>query len=121
MKKIFIISLIALLSSCTSKEYSNFRGCKYTVSSSLFSANTEITINGQYSAIDLYIIILDEIIDNKETKSLKIKITETNIKYISKEDVLYIKENATKIQEYDNMISAVNKAHLITDRISNYK
>nr|DAT86584.1 MAG TPA: TRAF PROTEIN, TRAO PROTEIN, TRAN ADHESION, BACTERIAL SECRETION.5A [Caudoviricetes sp.] len=121
MRKLLIIIFIMSLSSCSSKENSNFRGCKYKVANSLFSSNTEISISGSYAPIDLYIIILDEIIDNKETKALKINITETNIKYLSKEDVAYIREHASKIYSSDNMLSALNKAQPIVNRISNYK
>lgn len=121
MKKLLIIIAVIFFSSCGSKEYSNFRGCTYKVVNNLFSSNTEIVITGSYVPIDLYIIILDEIIDNKEEKGLKISITDDNIKYLSKEDVLYIKEHANKISEYDNMISALNKAQSIVDRISNYE
>lgn len=121
MNKLFIILLVALFSSCSSKECSNFKGCKYKVTDNLFSSNTDIYINGSYSPIDVYIIILDEIMDNKDDKGLKISITDTNIKYLSKEDVSYIKEHATKICEYDNMLSAMNKATIISSRITNYK
>lgn len=121
MKKTLIIIAVILLSSCSSKEFSNFRGCKYKVVNNLFSSNTEISISGEYSPIDIYIIILDEIIDNDETKNLKIKITDTNIKYLSKEDVLYIKENATKISGNDNVFSALGKSKSVADRISDYK
>lgn len=121
MRKLLIIIFIMSLSSCSSKENSNFRGCKYKVANNLFSSNTEISISGSYAPIDLYIIILDEIIDNKETKALKINITETNIKYLSKEDVSYIKKHASKISKYDSMLTALDKAQPIVSRISNFK
>lgn len=121
MKKLLIIIAIISFSSCISKEQSNFRGCKYKVVNNLFSSDNEIVITGDYAPIDLYIIILDEIIDNKETKGLKISITDTNIKYLSKEDVAYIRDHAIKISEYDNMLSALNKSQPIVTRIANYK
>lgn len=121
MKKILTVSLIMLLSACGSKECSNFRGCKYRVANNLFSSNIEINISEGCAPIDIYIIILDEIMDNKESKALKIKIAEDNIKYLSKEDVVYIRNNASKITEYDNMLRALNKAQPIVNRISNYK
>lgn len=121
MKKLLTVSLIVLLSACSSKERSNFRGCEYKVANSLFSSNTEINISGRCAPIDLYIIILDQIMDGKEEKALKIKITDDNIKYLSKEDVLYIRSNASKITEYDNTLRALFKAQVIADRISNYK
>ena len=121
MKKLLIIIFIMSLTSCSSKENSNFRGCKYKVANNLFSSNTEISISGNYAPIDLYIIILDEIIDSKETKALKINITETNIKYLSKEDVSDIKKHASKISKYDNMLTALDKSQPIVNRISNFK
>lgn len=122
MKKLFIIIIaIISLSSCSTKEQSNFRGCKYKVVSNLFSGDTEIIITGSYAPIDLYIIVLDQIIDNKESKGLKIKITDDNIKHLSKEDVLYIRENAVKIHDYDNMMTAVRKSQPIADRLTDYK
>lgn len=121
MKKIFIILLVVVLSSCSSKECSNFNGYKYKVINSLFSDNTEIVIDKNCSPMDLCIIVLDEIIDNEKEKGLKIRITDTNIKFISKEDVLYIKANATKIHKHDNMLSAIDKTAVVVDRISEYK
>lgn len=121
MKKLLIIIAVIFLSSCNSKECSNFRGCEYRVVNNLFSSDTEIVISDNYAPIDLYIIILDEIINEKEAKGLKISITDTNIKYLSKEDVSYIKEHADKINEYDNMLTALNKAQPIVNRISDYK
>lgn len=121
MKKILIASLIVFLSACSSKDRSNFKGCEYKVVNNLFSSNTEIVISGRCTPIDLCIIILDQIMDGKEEKALKIKITDDNIKYLSKEDVLYIRNNASKITEYDNTLRALFKAQVIVDRISNYK
>ncbi len=121
MKKLFIIITVILFSSCSSKEFSNFRGCEYKVVNNLFPSNTEIVITGDYAPIDIYIIILDEIIDNKESKALKISITKDNIKYLSKEDVTYIRENAVKIHDYDNLMTAASKSQPIVKRISNYK
>lgn len=118
MKKLLIIIAVIFFSSCGSKEYSNFRGCTYKVVNNLFSSETAIKITGSYAPIDVYIIILDEIIDNEETKGLKISITDDNTKYLSKEDVLYIKEHANKISEHDNMLSALTKAKPIVDRLS---
>lgn len=120
MKKLLIIIAIILLTSCSSNEKSNFRGCKYKVERSMFF-DTEITVLGNYAPIDLYIIMLNEIIENKDGKGMKINITETNTKYLSREDVSYIKERGNKISEYDNMISALNKAQVIVKRIKDYK
>lgn len=121
MKKLLFIIAVVLFSSCSTKELSDFRGCKYKVINSLFSSNTEIVITDDYAPIDIYIIILDVILDNKETKALKISITEDNIKYISKEDVAYIKENAVKISDFDTMLTAVGKSKIIVDRITQYE
>lgn len=68
--------------------------------------------------IDMYIIILDHIIDNQVTKGLKIKIADNKIKYLSKEDVLYIKDHANKMTEHDTMLSALAKIQPIVDRLS---
>lgn len=113
-----ILSLAFLLTSCTN-EYSNFRGCKYKITQYPFS--TEIVIIDNYAPIDAYIIILDAIIDNDINNRISIKLSESNKKYLSKEDVLYIRNNATKISSYDSMLSALDKAQCIVNRISNTK
>lgn len=118
MKKILFVLATILLTSCTSKEFTNFNGCKYEVSSNLFSSDTEIKVIGDYAPIDVYIIILDEIIDNNESKNLIIHLSEKNIKFIPKEDVKYIKENGIKINSYDNILTALDKANIVVKRLS---
>lgn len=121
MNKILFIFTVILISSCSSKNCSNFRGCEYEIKNSLFSKDTEITINGKYSPMDVYIIILDEIINDKPAKGVKINLSSTNIKYLSKEDVSYIKCHTSKINEYENMFSMMKKSSIVADRISVYE
>lgn len=119
MKNISLILSLAFMFTSCANEYSNFRGCKYKITQYPFS--TEIAIIDSYAPIDAYIIILDAIIDNNIDKRIVVKLSESNIKYLSKEDVSYIRNNATKISSYDNMLSALDKAQCVVNRISNTK
>lgn len=105
-----------LLFSCTENK-SDLRGTKYTINKNPFSSTYDIELSSDYAPIDFYIIVLDEILSGNNNKGMKIKISDDNIKEISKEDVDYIYKNGSKIYADDNMLSALGKAQIVLDRL----
>lgn len=121
MKKILLLLLILILTSCINETKFNITGCEYKVEGDMFSSKKEITILGNYSPMDIYIIILEESINGNLKKDLLIKLSSTNIKYISEKDVRYICKYGETINYGDDIFTKLKKISILSNRIYNYE